>query len=231
MKYIIPIFIISLFACSNSQEVETDFSKVVLIDTFDNELVLDTSNQIKETIYQPLYIGEYQEEIPLKYLADSVEIEHYYPHEILDGNSRKLTTIYYKYPDSSDLKLFVDTSKIIGSAIDYTYEIEPDMFRGKYKSYPVFFENVGSDTLNIGFGNRIFPYVEAKDSLGNWRPIQRRGIYFCGTGLQNFYLKPNNILISSCKLYDGNYQTKLRLVYYRVHSNEFEGTINYSQFD
>lgn len=136
----------------------------------------------------------------------------------------------------------MDTSEIIGSGMDgkNTYSMTNDdvrsyNFKGKYKSYPVFIENVSNDTLSIGFGNRIYPIVEANDSLGNWRPIQKPGTYYCGTGLQSFYLEPNNILISSCKLYDGDFYTKLRLVLITntgmIKSNEFEGTINYPQFN
>ena len=130
----------------------------------------------------------------------------------IDEGLERLINIEYKYPDSNDLKIVVDTSEIIGSGMDgkNTYSMTNDdvrsyNFKGKYKSYPVFIENVSNDTLSIGFGNRIYPIVEAKDSLGNWRPIQKPGTYYCGTGLQSFYLEPNNILISSCKLYDGDF--------------------------
>ena len=127
----------------------------------------------------------FQKEIRLEYLTDSVKIEHYYPNEIHENSngSSTITYVKYKYPSSNDLKIFVDTSKIIGSGMDRrsTYGMtEEDIlsynFRGKYKSHPVFIENISNDTLSIGFGNRIFPIVEAKDSLGNWRPIQERGI-------------------------------------------------------
>ena len=124
----------------------------------------------------------------------------------IDEGFERLINIEYKYPDSNDLKIVVDTSEIIGSGMDVTDDdVRSYNFKGKYKSYPVFIENVSNDTLSIGFGNRIYPIVEAKDSLGNWRPIQKPGTYYCGTGLQSFYLEPNNILISSCKLYDGDF--------------------------
>lgn len=234
MKYLIPIFIISLFACSNIQEANRDFSKIVLIDTFDNELVLDTVNHARRTKYYPLYIGKYQDTISLEYTTESINLPI------------KYTNVEYKYPDSLDVRIFIDTTKIIGSGIGQLLLPSPnandelDFFggfrwRGKYKSYPVFIENISADTLALGSGNLLTaPTLEAKDSNDVWIPIERIGVYMCGTGLKPIYLLPDEIVVTHCKIYSGTYKTKLRLALdlnRPIFSNEFEGTINYSQVD
>ena len=134
MKYLIPIFIISLFACSKSQETNTDFTKIVLIDTFDNELILDIKKTREDVIFHPLYIGKHQKEIILEYFSNIVDIPHYYPHVTYKHQgSMKLKEVNYREPGSNDLKIFIDTSKVIGSAI---------ISKVQYKCYPVFIENI-----------------------------------------------------------------------------------------
>ena len=46
-------------------------------------------------------------------------------------------------------------------------------------------------------------------------------------------LDPQEMMLTQCKLFDGDYSTTLRVVY-KIHpdikSNEFQGKINYKQF-
>ena len=57
MKYIILILtLVLLISCSDEKEVERNkFLDIVLIDTFDNELIFDTTSHIEKTIYHPSY--------------------------------------------------------------------------------------------------------------------------------------------------------------------------------
>lgn len=233
-KLIYLVGISLLLGCSNEgidltvQSEEEVFNKfIVLIDTISTELKKDTSSYLKEAEFHPLYIGEKLDTIQLDY--DPREIKY-----VIHERGR------YKYPDSLDLLIVVSTSNFIGSVEDYMdWEtadslgtINPVFYSLKYLSYPVFIENNSDDTLEIGYGEYIPLIIEAMDSSGNWRAIQKPYTYFCGTGMPFYYLPPSEILITSCKLFEGEYKTKLRLVFNKnYYSNEFEGSINYGQFE
>lgn len=105
--------------------------------------------------------------------------------------------------------------------------------RGDTKSYPVIITNVSADTLEVGYGEYLSLIIEAKDSLENWMPIQERFFYKCATGLMDFHLPPDEIIISSIKHFSGPFETKMRIAFGRdrkIKSNEFIGSINYEQF-
>lgn len=211
---------------------QNEFLNITLIDSFSNKLIFDTNTRLISSNFHPMYIGKIDSLINISYNSTN----------IVQRTNRRKT---YKHPDTNELLIFIDTSKIIGSAFVQTYMpipppgdtteyiIEIVDYRGFYKSHPVFIKNLSKDTLSIGYGDYIPLIIEAKDSNNQWTPIQRRYIYDCGTGLTNFYLPNDEILITSCQLFDGDYNTKLRLVFdgkSKQYSNVFNGYIHYSQF-
>lgn len=214
---------------NHSQE---ELEHLVLIDTFNNQLQLDTAYSITEAEFHPMYMGKKQDSITLNYWPGDIEYTSRYWEE-------------YKSPDSNDLKIFVDSTQIIGSVNNFyippppSFEEENQKWkrkfvRGKIKSYPIIIKNNSVDTLKVGYGDYIPMIIEAKDSLGNWKPIQKPYIYFCGTGLSMYFLPPEEIIITSCKLFEGEYKTKMRIVFgfeRTIQSNEFIGKINYEQFN
>lgn len=234
MKNSIYIFLIFIWSCGNYESdqnilpvVELSFENIALIDTFKNELKYDTASYITASEFLPMYIGA---------IKDSI---------ILNYNTRKIKTIdtwvVEKWPevsyDSLKINIHIDTSQIIGSADFFPLQNlkkEKDWtsnHRGNTKSHPVLIKNNSDDTLSIGFGDYIPMIIEAVDSLGEWEQIQEPYFYFCGTGIFPIYLNSNEILITSCKLYEGNYKTKMRLRHGLNKSNEFYGKMNYSQFN
>jgi len=241
MKKIVYVMMILIWSCQDSTKELIDnpkkeFESIELIDTFKNKLQLDTANSITEAEFYPMYMGTKKNSIMLNYWSGEIEY-------------KSMNRGQYKRPDSSDLKILVDTTQIIGSVNRFIippppppnmenesdeYKWERKIFRGDIKSYPIIVKNLTKDTLNVGYGEYIPLIIEAKDSLENWRPIQEPYIYFCGTGLTNYFLPPNEIIISSCKLYEGEYETKMRVVFgfdRMTKSNDFIGKINYKQFD
>ncbi len=236
------LLLLGLAACSNAENqfdlnAELDnrlFSSIELIDTLAHALHPDTAWFVSTAVFYPLYMGVQK---------DVVSIDH-------DANYNQYSTIdwdQYKRPDSSALSIFVDTSRFIASLNKFALPPPPPPGLGdevkyedwvdhqygkKIKSYPVFIKNVSQDTLKIGYGSFINLLIEAKDSIGNWRAIQREYYYPCGTGLSNYFLPPNEMAITSCKLFHGDYETTLRVVFAwpeNVCSNEFSGKINYKQ--
>jgi len=237
MKNIFYLSIIFLSGCGLQTDdtiKEKNFTSITLVDTFSNKLVPDTANHITEAEFHPLYMGIDQDSISLNYTS-------------YNTNYQTPNWNQYKHSASTGMDIFVDTSTIIGSPLGF-YGVLPSSFsedskngeqkrvdfRGGTKSYPVFLKNLSQDTIELGYGEFIPLLIEAKDSLDNWKLIQEPFMYFCGTGLSHFYLPPGEITVTSCKLFSGDYKTKMRLVYGFMpvlKSNEFEGFMNYTQFE
>lgn len=198
----------------------------------------DTCSRTTAGIFHPLYIGEKKTEIETDYWNTFQNFK---------------LSFSFRYAKPQDINIFVDTSRIIRSVTrEYIRPPLPDSTdiqdwfseNGKYyvsavQAYPVFIENLADDTLTIGAGNGK-PYVSLKlegiDSTGKWSKIQNIYMHRCGNGLKSLYLPSNNILITSCRLFEGNYRTKMRLASpYTfedfIYSNEFWGTVNYKQFN
>ena len=203
---------------------------IALADTFSNPLINDTTTIPRSSKYYPIYIGPIADSIQLNYHPNSTDFQY-------------SESGYGIHPDSVSIHIFVDTSKTIGSGTPRVYGtpphpdsdeewILPPNSRGVFKSYPVFLENIGQDTITIGYMHYIPLRIEAQDSLKVWRPIQSIFDEFCGTGMIYFYLPPQYIALTTCNIQEGAYATKLRVAFgfgKRMYSNVFLGNIDYSQ--
>ena len=202
--------------------------------TFSDQLILDTASSVTTGEFYPMYLGEYKEVVSLSYVDGMVR----YNSNVLDT---KGTT------DTTYLKIVVDTTQFIGAETSFSiprapkdYEIESDetiwskrINEGKNKSYPIFVQNDSQGNLTLGWGDYVSLFTEAKDSLGKWQVIQEPYTYTCGTGLSKWLLRPQEMLLTQCKLFDGDYETTMRVVFKfdtDIKSNEFQGKINYKQF-
>lgn len=229
------LFILTTCGGSQSYEMAEDFeeneNRIVFIDSISNDLKKDTSTSLKEADFHPLYIGKKTDSIHLNYNPKKMEFEC-------------VTTQWgrFKTPDSSDLNISVDTNALIASvqhyidwvAADSLSELYPALYTMHYQSYPVIIENLTKDTLEIGYGEYVPLIIEARDETGEWKSIQRPFVYGCGTGMPFYFLPPGEILITSCKLFDGEFKTTMRLAFgweSKTYSNEFAGYINRGQFD
>jgi len=83
----------------------------------------------------------------------------------------------------------------------------------------------------------LFLQVQAKNKSGKWKSIEYNYVpgFICGTGHRDYTLSPKRFIVSTIRKYSGNYKTKMRVKFMSsqkgYYSNEFEGEINYSQFD
>lgn len=244
MKKIIYIVLIFIGSCKEpgkkviSDSKGMEFESIELIDTFSNQLVFDKASSLTEAAFHPMYIGMIKDSIPLNYWSGEIKTKSFSWDE-------------FKKPNSADLNVYVDTNQIIGSVNRFIplpplplppnleekerteKKWEKQVYRGEIKSYPIFIKNKTKDTLNISYGDYIPLIIEAIDSLGEWKPIQEPYIYFCGTGLSYFYLPSEEIALTSCKLFEGNYETTMRITFgfdKRIKSNVFKAKMNYEQF-
>ncbi|MEE9350395.1 MAG: hypothetical protein V3U80_10145 [Flavobacteriaceae bacterium] len=230
MKISIQILIILvLISCSKRNKNQTEikqertiakseFSQIVFLDKFSNELILDTLKLETDITYSPIYIGKKSDTLNLTYQPSKMKF-------------RTMEWFKYKKPNSNRIKIFIDTSRIIGSSMGIWEYYKASEYRLNKKAYPVFIENIGKDTLSIGFGDILPIVTEAKDSIGNWKPLHRQFIYSCGTGLSEFYLPPKHLSLTTMKLYYGDYKTKLRIAFRlgdkKIVSNEINGFVDY----
>lgn len=107
-----------------------------------------------------------------------------------------------------------------------------------YKTYPVYIYNYGESQTVIQkpITTELFILLEAKNKNNEWKPVEYFEQYgfLCGTGHRDYVLKPKHYLLSTVKRYKGDFRTKLRVKFRSFdnifYSNEFEGYINYSQF-
>ncbi len=199
------------------EQISKPYSNLILYDDFDNELILDTISNRREAEFLPIYIGEIKDSIKLTYKTSKIEQRTHYWEK-------------YKRPKKADIKIFIDTTKTIGFPMDiWKYHKAPEHGVNK-KAYPIFIENRTSDTLSIGFGDILPMVTESQDSIGNWNQVERRFVYYCGTGLTVFYLPPKQILISSLRQNFGKNSTKFRVRFElgesEIYSNEINGKIN-----
>lgn len=231
----IELFVIALlfaFSCTREESdsqiaISESENRIIFNDSNKTNLIKDTATSITVAKFHPLYFGIPKNKIDINHNIEELGFE-------FDDWSA------YRYPDTTDLSIFVDTSQIIASLQPYSQQIIDQNNQVKFEiryhrleSYPVTILNVSSDTLNIGYGIFLPMVIEAVDSSGSWQPIQELFIYFCGTGLSHYYLPPGNIVVSACKKFEGSYSTKMRLVYgfhKECYSNEFWGTMDYKQF-
>lgn len=205
----------------------TELSDIIFVDTFNINCHYDSPEFLSVADYPPVFIGR---------LSDTVLIDH--RSEFDDYYDYSWTQ--YNAPDLFALEVLVDTTRIIPNSNPITLpvpipgDISDPAERQGFCAYPVFMMNQTSDTISVGYGQFIPLILEAKDSTGNWRPLEVSYIYDCGTGLNTIFLPPGNTLITSCKIYQGDYQTVLRLKFgfeWLNYSNQFTGSIDYGQFE
>lgn len=133
---------------------------------------------------------------------------------------------YHKTWQEAKISILVDTTQRVKNE-----DIEVNKNGHFFDAYPVLIKNKDSDTITITFGDFVPLITEAKDSTGNWRPIEKRKRYKCGMGIGAIILPPDEVVLTATMIYQGNYQTSLRLKIDSTFSNEFKGNINYRQFE
>ena len=101
--------------------------------------------------------------------------------------------------------------------------------------FPVFLPNETRETkLLFGKDDYLYAIQEARDSSGDWRPIEHRGFDWCGMGSWELKVHPQEYAAMLMPLYRGNYATELRVIFKngenKIISKPYPGTISYEQF-
>jgi hypothetical protein len=97
-------------------------------------------------------------------------------------------------------------------------------------SFPVIVRNTTKDTIAIGNDVKIPLMMEAKDSLGVWKPIQSELQVMCGLGIGQVMLPPDEIVVTFAPKFEGSFRTLFRLTLGKNKTRPFWGKLNYEQF-
>ncbi|MGH1338959.1 MAG: hypothetical protein ACRBFS_22780 [Aureispira sp.] len=255
MKNLITISVVSFFTLFGSCQIKEEsavvqkkgFTFPIIIDTTKFKVSRREATWRSTANYELLYIGQWKDTIQPNYkLKYNLSFTPPLPTP-LDNNFSKSDTFdlhnertdnqtssyyidwlapnNYKSWQKANLLITVDTTQRVKNDDTHVNIKEPF-----FDAYPVLIENKDLDTITIAYGNFVPLITEAKDSTGNWRPIEERWIYGCGNGVGSVILPPQEIALSATMIYHGIYKTTLRLRIDSVFSNEFNGQINYRQF-
>jgi hypothetical protein len=227
LHLLIFIMLIGLYSCDSNKNkvIEVfDFKIPIINDTLKTKRIEQESIWLRTANYNPLYIGQWKDSI---YISYKPNLEKYFVYDY-HVNYNELN--YHKI-DSSGIILLIDTTKIISNNQKMWEYGKNTLTKKTFKAFPVFVVNTTKDTLSIGYGDHLPIIMEAIDNKGTWQPIEDRYMYFCGVGLNEIILPPNEFVVTSVPINKGKFKTKLRLRYRNVLSQAFSGTINLTQFD
>lgn len=256
---IVVFFLICLFSCTGRDSVEAypiittqEFDSII---SEDSKLMLaanpvvyainfkDSVNMNDKEEDEQNYFGEYDENF---YTHDSLKI--FVDDENLDFHTSEFNIFSIPPPPSPKIKDSIYDKE--NGVYEYEYEYDTDKEfeelllkmeqrkRVHYKTYPVYIYNYGESqtVIQAPIITELFILLEAKNKNNEWKPIEYFEQYgfLCGTGHRDYVLKPKHYLLTTVKRYKGDYKTKLRVKFRSFdkvfYSNEFEGFINYSQF-
>jgi hypothetical protein len=244
--------LLTLFSCVdesnkgkviNSEKTE-DLRFPKIIDTLKIDNVPQKESWLSTAEYKYLYIGKWQDSIipdrELIYYSYDMYEDELEPGDIEDTNysfekieQHKMYPYYVDWIDPIDYKTCyrADLSIVVDTTQRISKKISSSNWKGPYvEAYPVIIENLDKDTIQIGYGAFIPLITEAKDSLGVWRRIETDFTYMCGNGVGTIILPPNEIVLTAASIYEGDFETTLRLKIDSTFSNEFKGRINHRQF-
>lgn len=228
-------------------EEQDDFP--VVIDTFFLKTSIREATRMMTANYTILYIGEMKDTLVANHFLKTY-VPPPPPPPVSSSKEKKVidTSVYefkgtrvenpldgyyldwmegrdYLFWDSSQIEVLIDTNTLIK---DLNYDYSPNAICAK--AYPVLLKNQELDTIYIGYGKYIPLILEAKNKKQAWQAIETRHIYYCGVGVGRIILPPNEIVLTSCPIYKGDFETLLRLKIGNNYSKPFRGNINYSQF-
>lgn len=192
----------------------------------DNKSIFDEENPtwLSTAFYQLYFIGELKDSI---YLKPSLSLVEFPPPITKEAKE----VVISKTKDPLE-KYFIDLTKENKHKYWSQAKVEIQLKTSVKidNSYPVLIRNINKDTITIAYGSQIALIMEAKDSLGKWKPIQEKFTYMCGNGVGTIILPPNEIIITLAPIFKGDFKTQLRLSLGENKSNAFWGSINYRQF-
>jgi len=238
-----------ILSCNNEKDKSISEWKIPIVkDSLPSADKNFETKYIKNPINQLLYIGAKKDSILIS--KNSLNINPYYSEFI------EIDTI----PKESKFELIADTKQKLSIDLenfsfppppvalkgneyeidevktDSVFEIWKKRPRNYVNAYPVFIRNTSKDTIHIdNQDGALFLIQEAKNKIGEWKPIEYWIFSTCGNSYAYTSLGPNDILVLKKVSYKGSFETEMRLKLRTnnklVYSKPFKGSINEEQFD
>jgi hypothetical protein len=244
------ILAIIFFSCeSNKEQSAMDWKIPIVKDSLPIVNKYFETKNIRNPFNQLLFIGVKKDTIRIK--ENSLNINPYYS-EIVEYSD----TLDAKYgieiiPDltqelSIDLENFSFPPPPVAMEgeeyetderkTDSIFEIWKKRPRNYVKAYPVFIRNISKDTVHIdNQDGALFLIQEAKNELGEWKPIEYWIYSTCGNSYASTSIGQNDILILKKVNYQGAFETDMRLKLRTnnkiIYSKSYKGSINIEQFE
>jgi hypothetical protein len=137
----------------------------------------------------------------------------------------------WKFAEQARLDLTLDTGQVIKAEEEWNRDLRTDTLSRWFTAYPVLVRSLEPDTILIGAGDYVPLEVEAQDQLGQWRPIEKPFLHFCGTGMPSMMLPPRQVVLTSMLIPHGSFSTQLRVRLGENYSPPFRGRIHPRQFE
>lgn len=238
-----------ILSCNNEKDKPTIEWKIPVVkDSLPSADKNFETEYIRNPLNQLLYIGEKKDSIQIT--KNSLNINSYYSEFIEIDSIQK----------ESNIELIVDTNQELSIDLEFfsfppppvalkgneyeidevktdsVFEIWEKRPRNYVKAYPVFIKNTSKDTIHIdNQDGALFIIQEAKNKIGEWKPIEYWVYSTCGNSYAYTSLGPNDILVLKKVKYQGSFETEMRLKLRTnnklVYSKPFKGSVNNEQFD
>ncbi|MBK1898026.1 hypothetical protein [Chryseobacterium paridis] len=202
-----------------------------LLEHINNKAKFYKSNEKNSWEREPIYMGNNQEEVINKFENNRLISIGNHSENTCDKGYIKREKNSFKNAFEGNVNIFVDTNQKIKFSKVVYHKKGLNTFDFFYAN-PVILTNNDSQDVQIGYGYYIPLIMQAQNEKGEWKDIENYYFADCGTCLSMIYFKPNEITITTSVIYDGNYETKLRLrLGENNFSNVFTGRINRLQLE
>lgn len=230
MRYFFMLFLITGITACWRKKTQVQVFKA-------SSFIVVDSVSIPDAFFKP---DDHYSGYPIYYngrLTDTIAIGDVYRNHVM----QRLDGYYNRFYNNKTLRLFVDTSVISSTRVEYgRYDTSAIIIDSTkfFSSWLLTVENISDSALYMGRTRSLFfMWREAKNSKGDWVKIEKHmgDLGLCLSSQPVTYLKPHEIILSKVKRYKGDYITDCRLVFGRgnnlAYSNTFRDAVSDSTFD
>lgn len=236
-------------------QVEDSTHFPIIIDTYGflhTKSSNSSYNWMKTASYHPLYFGLLDDSIEVNYYVSPFfePPTNIYSQEPVNldlvnqyYDSMSSTMLYSSYftrheleflgletYDSVELQILIDTTQTIVNLFTNKESIQFYDSTIIFPAFPVLILNNSPEPIAVGYGRHIPLIMEAKNSQGEWKPIEGKYYYQCGMGLPLILLPSQEVILTSAPIFSGPFETDLRLKLGNSYSQTFQVSINQNQF-
>lgn len=238
------VILLFLFSCDKSQKTPINKSEVV---SSKKKLKVDSSRDVLYKDFKPNFKssdielfsfkkGKHEVEdsyekmfyshsrYRIDYISNGKNFYKYHSTEKMDSLGYQFSYFWYLSDEKNKILDSIRNDIKLSVEIDTTQLINYK-FVDKYRGYPIYIKNTSNQWAKNSISSSFPMICEAIDKKGNWVEIEFFEPSFCGNSYMTFIMKPKSYLVSTFPLYDGDYETKVRLKHLLNGKVEYSNTI------